>query len=330
MEKEVKNLVTKVYEDIFMINVVLPNKPLKAINVYVIKGEDKSLIIDTGFNQKECIDSLFKGLNELNVDIMDTDLFITHLHSDHSGMAGIFKDAGVKVYAGEVDGRYINKMTSLSYWERFEDSKVLLDLEKDKVTFTEHPGYKYCLREPIEFTYVKEGQGIQVGQYFFEVIDIPGHTPGHIGLYERKHKLFFCGDHVLDKITPNIGYWGTEDNILAVYFNSLAKIYSFDIDILFPAHRNIIKDHTRRINELMIHHKERLDEILNILQKGELSARDVASKMKWSIRAKAWEYFPNAQKWFAASEAMSHLEHLYYSGKVDKRLSEGKWLYKLK
>ena len=39
---------------------------------------------------------LFKGLEELDIDIKDTELFITHLHSDHSGMAGIFKDAGVK------------------------------------------------------------------------------------------------------------------------------------------------------------------------------------------------------------------------------------------
>ena len=43
-----KNLVSKLYEDIYNIEVVLPNNPLKAINVYVVKGEDKSLIIDTG------------------------------------------------------------------------------------------------------------------------------------------------------------------------------------------------------------------------------------------------------------------------------------------
>lgn len=325
-----KDLVTKVYEDIYMIEVVLPNNPLKAINVYVIKGEDKSLIIDTGFNQKECIDSLFKGLEELNIDIKNTELFITHLHSDHSGMAGIFNEAGVKIYAGEVDGAYINKMTSPTYWEEFDKSKILLDLDRDKVSFGEHPGYKYCLREPIEFSYLKEGQGIQVGKYFFEVIDIPGHTPGHIGLYERNHKLFFGGDHVLDRITPNIGYWGTEDNILAVYFNSLAKVYSFDIDILFPSHRNIIKDHTRRINELIAHHKERLGEIINILKNGEFTAREVASRMRWSIRAKDWDDFPNAQKWFATSEALAHLEHLYHSGQVDKKTVGGKWVYKLR
>ncbi|MDR7855804.1 MBL fold metallo-hydrolase [Tissierella sp.] len=323
-------MITKVYEDIYMIEVVLPENPLKALNSYVIKGKDKSLIIDTGFNRKESVDALFGGLEELGIDIKDTELFITHLHSDHSGMASIFMEAGVNIYASEIDGRMINEMSGIEYWENFEGYKILFDLERDGVTFSEHPGYKYCPKEIIDFTYVKEGKGIQVGNYFFEVVDIPGHTPGHIGLYERDHKIFFGGDHILDRITPNIAFWGFEENILATYFNSLGKIYAYDIDYLFSAHRNIIKDHNRRISELLSHHKERLNEIIEILKLGESTVRDVAAKMKWSIRAKDWEDFPTSQKWFAAGEAMSHLEHLYCIGKLEKDLREGKLYYKLK
>ncbi len=323
-------MITKVYEDIYMIEVVLPENPLKAINSYVIKGKEKSLIIDTGFNRKESVDALFGGLEELGIDIKDTELFITHLHSDHSGMASIFMEAGVNIYASEKDGRMINEMSGIEYWENFEGYKILFDLERDKVTFADHPGYKYCPKEPIDFTYLKEGKSIQIGRYFFEVIDIPGHTPGHVGLYERSHKIFFGGDHILDRITPNIAFWGFEENILATYFNSLAKIYAYDIDYLFSAHRNIIKDHNRRINELIFHHKERLNEIIEILKMGESTVRDVAAKMKWSIRANDWGDFPTSQKWFAAGEAMSHLEHLYCIGKLEKSLRDGKLYYKLK
>ncbi|MFA5576022.1 MAG: MBL fold metallo-hydrolase [Tissierellaceae bacterium] len=320
----------KVYDDIFKIDVALPNNPLKSLNVYVIRGEEKSLVIDTGFNQKECIDDLFRGLEELNIDIGDTELFITHLHSDHSGMAHIFHEAGARIYAGEIDGRLINYMASESHWARYEEEIISFDLARDKVTISEHPGFKYRLRQAVDFTYVKEGKGIQVGKYFFEVIDIHGHTPGQVGLYERNHKLFFAGDHVLDSITPNIAYWGGDENILAVYLNNLAKIYSFEIDYLFPAHRNIIRDHTRRINELVLHHRERLDEILQILGEGESTVRDLARKMKWSIRAKDWNDFPLAQKWFAASEAMAHLEHLYHSGLVERNLIHEKLYFNLK
>ncbi|MCR2045192.1 MBL fold metallo-hydrolase [Anaerosalibacter massiliensis] len=61
-------------------------------------------------------------------------------------------------------------------------------------------------KESIDFIPLEEGNKIEIGDYSFEVVDIPGHTPGHIGLYERDKKIFFCGDYVLDRITPNIAF----------------------------------------------------------------------------------------------------------------------------
>ncbi len=59
-----------------------------------------------------------------------------------------------------------------------------------------------------------------MGDYKFTVIDIPGHTPGHIALYDPSKKVMISGDHILDPITPNIAFWGFEWNILDVYFKS--------------------------------------------------------------------------------------------------------------
>ena len=120
-------MVKKVYENIYMIEVSLPNNPLRVINAYVIKGKNKSLLIDTGFNREECIADMFNGLKELDINIGNLELFITHLHSDHSGMASVFKDKGVKIYAGNIDGRMINKMTGTEYWENFDSYKFLFD-----------------------------------------------------------------------------------------------------------------------------------------------------------------------------------------------------------
>lgn len=323
-------MIKEVYKNIYMIEVALPNNPLKALNSYVIKGKDKSLIIDTGFNQKECINTLFDGLKELDINIKNTELFITHLHSDHSGMANLFEEAGVKIYSGRVDGKIINQMTEKSYWKKFDEFKVFFDLEKDNTIFQEHPGYKYALNSPVDFTYVKEEDEIEIGDYVFEVVSIPGHTPGQIGLYDKNHKLFFGGDHILNSITPNIGFWGLEDNFLAIYFNSLAKVYYMDIEYLFPSHRKIVRDHKKRIDELLLHHRKRLNEILEVLKNEELTVRDVASRMSWRIRAKNWDHFPGPQKWFASEEAMSHLQHLYFIGKIDRELRDGKFYFKLK
>ena len=204
------------------------------------------------------------------------------------------------------------------------DFKLLFDLERDNTIFEEHPGYKYALNSPVDFTNVKEGDQIEIDDYIFELVSIPGHTPGQMGLYEKNHKLFFGGDHILDSITPNIGFWGLEDNFLAVYFNSLAKVYKMNIDYLFSSHRKIMRDHKKRIDELLVHHRERLNEILEVLGKDQLTVRDIASRMTWRIRAKSWEDFPGPQKWFASEEAMAHLQHLYIIGKIDRKLKDGK------
>ncbi len=323
-------MIRKVYENIYMIEVALPNNPLQVLNSYVIKGKDRSLVIDTGFNRKECKDTLLKGLGQLDIEMKDTDLLITHLHADHAGLANLFEQAGAKIYSGEVDGKMINEMTKESFWQESDKLKILFDLEKDDTTYKEHPGYRYGLSSPVEFTYVQEGDQIEAGDYVFDLVSIPGHTPGHMGLYEKNHKLFFGGDHILDNITPNIAFWGLEDNILAIYLNSLTKIYNFDIDYLLTAHRNIIKDHKKRISQLLLHHEERLKEILEVLEEGEMTVRDVASKLSWRIRAKNWDEFPGPQKWFASHEAMSHLQHLYFIGTIHRELRDGKFYFQLK
>ncbi|GAA0181087.1 MBL fold metallo-hydrolase [Clostridium sediminicola] len=320
-------MIIEVYPNIYKNEIPLPNNPLKVLNSYIILSEDRNLIIDTGFNSKECKAAFMEGINELDIDLNKTDLLITHLHSDHSGLASTLNKEGMKVYAGEVDGNMINKMPSKDYWDEYKEYAKIFDLEKDKISIDEHPGYKYCSKEKVDFTPLNEGDVINVGDYSFEIIDTPGHTPGQIGLYERKHKIFFGGDHILDRITPNIAFWGFEKDILAVYIDSLKKIYEYDIDYLFSAHRNIIRDHKKRISELINHHEERLNEIMEIIKDNKMSVRDIAANMHWSIRCNSWDDFPNPQKWFASGEAMSHLEHLVAIGRAEKTEDNGIFYY---
>lgn len=323
-------MIEEIYPDIFKLEIPLLNSPLRALNSYLIKSEDRSLIIDTGFNTEEGRQILWAGLGEIGADIGSSDLLVTHHHADHTGLSAALSREGAIVYSGETDGRMINEMTGLKEWTKLDGFIKIFDLEKDEVSYADHPGYRHCSKEPVKFRFVREGDRIAVGRYSFEIIDIPGHTPGHIGLYESKHKIFFCGDHILDKITPNIAFWGFDQDILAVYFDSLRKIREYDIDYLMTAHRNIIRDHKKRIDELLTHYKKRLEEVEKIILNGPITVRDTAASMHWEIKCNSWEDFPKPQKWFAASEAMSHLEHLYCTGKAERTAVEGILQYKLK
>ena len=78
---------THIEDNIYTIPVPLPNNPLRQLNSYVIKGEGRNLVIDTGFKLEECRKALCDGLEELGVDMNCTDIFLTHMHSDHTGLA---------------------------------------------------------------------------------------------------------------------------------------------------------------------------------------------------------------------------------------------------
>ncbi|NLK72818.1 MAG: MBL fold metallo-hydrolase [Clostridiales bacterium] len=320
----------EIIKNIYIHEVTLPVNILKAVNCYIILSEDRNLVIDTGFNLPECRESLFGALNDLSVDLSKTDLFITHLHGDHCGLVKSFADKGVQAYTSETDGKLINMMRSTEYKKVLDTYINLYDLYRDSAILQDPPGFKFAEKVQIDFKFLKEGDIISVGDYNLEVIETPGHTPGHIGLYDRKHKLFFCGDHILDSISPNIAFWGFEQDILSVYMDSLRKVYAYEIDYLFTAHRNIIRDHRRRIDELLHHHEERLQEILDIISEKEMSVSETARRMKWSVRGLSWNDFPAQQKWFACGEAMSHLEHLVYIGKAEKRMQGEVVYYKKK
>ena len=72
----------KILPDLYKIEVPLPRSPLKALNSYLIRGDGRYLIIDTGLNRDDCRESMLAALEELNVDLHRTDFFITHIHGD--------------------------------------------------------------------------------------------------------------------------------------------------------------------------------------------------------------------------------------------------------
>ncbi len=320
-------MITEVYPKIFKNEIPLPKNPLKAINSYIIVSETRNLIIDTGFNTIECQNELMKGIEELNLDLDKTDLLITHMHTDHSGLAPFLRKQGVQsIYFSQIDGEIFNQTSEKDLF--FKSLNQLLGFESNK-TIKFGKEFGTTPTEPLDFSALYEGNKVVIGAYNFEVVNIPGHTPGHIGLYERNHKLFFCGDHILDEITPNITFWGFEQDILATYFKSLNKVYEYEIDYLFTAHRKIIRAHQPRVTELLRHHQERLQEILGILKEGSKTPVQMAASMHWDLSHKEWADFPSSQKWFASGEALSHLEHLVHIGLAKRTNKEGVLFYGL-
>lgn len=315
----------ELYKDIYFFPVPLPNSPLKYINIYVIKGKDRSLILDTGYNSELSKEAIHNGLQSIGLKISDVDLFITHLHSDHSGLAVNFEDNNSTVYASELDSRGINDMAGSNYWDNMVSWTKVYGMKEDEVRVVDNPGFNFRLDHTINFKILKPNDVLNIGDYCLEVIDLKGHTPGHIGLYERKNKILFCGDTILERISPNITYWGEKNgDMLTTYLQTLDMLKRMDIEHCFSTHREQVKNYRERIDELKHHHDKRLEEVLDSMDEGkEYSVRDITSKLSWRIKADGFDNFPPAQKFFASGETMAHLYKLVCEGRLNRTTRDG-------
>ena len=93
-----------------------------------------------------------------------------------------------------------------------------------------------------------------------EVVETPGHTRGHVVFYDTPSSLLFSGDHVLPTITPSIGFEpAMTDDPLGAFLDSLAIVRARPDAMLLPAHGPVVPSAHDRVDELVEHHRVRLD-----------------------------------------------------------------------
>ncbi len=304
----------EICRNLYRIEVPLPDSPLKSLNSYVIKGKDRNLVIDTGFNRKTCLAAMQTGLSDLGIDLSRTDFFITHLHADHFGLVSRLATQTSQIFFSRPDAEIMES------WEGFEPmiayaGKHGFPENELRTAIEQHPGNRFGSDWMPALHILADGDRIDVGDYGFECVATPGHTLGHTCLYGPDQRLLIAGDHILGDITPNIQCWSDTENPLRHYLDSLDKVRRLAVDLVLPGHRSLFSNCTQRIQELKEHHERRLDEVQKILDGTPLTAYAVASRMTWDIRG-SWDEFPVAQKWFATGEALSHLRYIEEEGKI--------------
>ena len=302
-------MVEEILKNLYRIIIPLPNSPLKDLNSYVIRDEYRHLIIDTGFNRSVCFDAMQKGLAELDIDLNRTDFMLTHMHADHTGLVSRLAGPNSKIFFSRIDSRVFDDDNSWLPLIDFARLNGFPDGELQKA-LASHPGFKYSPQQKPVFTLVDDGDVIEYGGYRLQCIATPGHTQGHMCLYEPNSKILFSGDHVLFDITPHIESWDYMVNSLADYLQSLDKVGRLPVDLVLPGHRNFLGNLKDRISELKHHHSERAEEVMSVLGDRSMNAYDIAAQMTWDIDCERWEDFPIAQRWFATGEAIAHLRFL--------------------
>ena len=319
-------MIEEISKNFYRCVIPLPQNPLKYLNSYMIKGKDKNLIIDTGFNRKESREAFFNHLETLRIDPANSEVIITHLHADHSGLVGELYRLGARIFFSALEGEIVKMETTERCWKSYYVLMRQYGFQESEDFFENNPGKAYRSLGDFEFVVLRENDIVSIDDYHFQVITVPGHTPEMINLYEPEQRLYIAADHVLNIITPHISFRGFQFPVfLKQYLNSLKKIYNYNISLMLPAHRTLIFDHRKRIDELFKHHEVRLQEIERILSENQtkMTVQEVAAQMRWRIDAKKWSDYPDAQKWFAATEAMAHLDYLANLNRIKMDIIDG-------
>ena len=318
----------EVAKNIYSFPIPLPGSPLKELNGYIIKGDKKHLMVDVGFNMPEVHKAVLNACSELSISLFDVDIFLTHLHADHTGAIEVLKHECGTIFISERDSIHVNRNSEEVYWAECLSIQGHMGFpEEETLNYRDHPAYIGGTLTNTDFVYVTEGMFFSYGGYDFEAIDIKGHTPGQMGLYDKSTGIFFGGDHILNKISPNINLWDFEKDYLGLFLENLKKVKTMNVKTLLSAHRAFLPDVNERIDQLLEHHETRLANILDILSDGKTTIYEVAMEVPWDYGGGSFGNFPATQKWFAASEVFAHLEHLRILGKVSLNIDNNTYHY---
>ena len=308
-------------EDLWRLDIPLVGNPLKNLNSYLLTGE-RSLLIDTGFRQQSCREAMERQLAETHVDRDRLDIFCTHLHSDHTGLAPELIRPGCRIYIGEIDSPGVKNASDPSCWKRLygeyvRDGFTQAEMEAlwgDNPAQTAAPPWREGL-----YTELQDGAALHYGGRMLRCVLTPGHTPGHLCLYE---------------LTTSAAALNPE---IEGYQALLAQEEKFAAPRPAPLDRETREraedraetgDLRQRTAELKAHHARRLEDTLRTVEKAPgLTAYQIAGRMRWSIRCRNWADFPLAQKFFAVGEALAHLDHLEAQGRVFRQEIHGKRVY---
>ena len=324
----------RIRDDIYAVSVPLPNNALRAVNAYIIPGDERSLLVDAGFDLPVSPETLGPALAAAGADPLRLDLFITHQHCDHAGGAHLMASPGSAVYSHcQADGAHMDSGMSFEQlgkaaWDMLSRTEAGLpkagEAEYGEM-FERHVSYWPAPEQG--YTSVSDGDVINAGRYAFRVIETPGHCATHVCLYDEKSGLLLSGDHVLPTISPNVADLTGASRSLWRYLDSLKKVMDLPVDLVLPAHGQSFRDLRGRCLELMEHHEKRTGNIRALIAGGDETLYDIARHCQWHTDGVAWERLPAGIKFFAYGETLAHLNYMLDQGMISKHTAGGQDRY---
>lgn len=292
---------------------------LNHVNCYLLEDPDGWTILDAGLNRPDIYAGWQAAFAQLGITLHDIRrIIVTHMHPDHIGMAGrLQRECGAPIFMSPreweiAQAAWVQNLEQgeflIAYLRRVgapPDVGAIVETQQQKLRQMTQP-------PPVDVQVLHAGEQVILAGRQFEIIHAPGHADGQIIFYAAAERLMLCGDHVLQRITPNIGFWpSTQPDPLGRYLASLRSLLALDVALALPGHHGVIVDWQTRLHELLHHHDERLEVAYSAAARG-------ATALEASYAIFNFNRFSPHEVRFAVAEALAHLEHLADTGRLER------------
>ncbi|MFD2092463.1 MBL fold metallo-hydrolase [Blastococcus deserti] len=309
--------------DLWAVPVPIPHNPLRYVTVHVFALDGGGLgLLDAGWGSDDSWAALTGGLAAIGAGVHDVrGVLVTHLHFDHLGLAARLREAtGAWVAMHPADASSVGRISAAGA-AAFVASEVefLVGLGADREDAVSDVGppdrLESFTRMAVADRLLEDGEQADFPGWRMRAVHTPGHTPGHLCFAEERTRLFFSGDHVLPRISPNVSttFAGSADP-LGDYLASLAAVRELDPAEVLPAHEWRFRGLDSRVDALTAHHELRLTELLAAVRADPGSTPwQLAAHLTWS---RPWDEYERRMRIFAVTETDAHLRVLASRGLV--------------
>ncbi|GAV22675.1 MBL fold metallo-hydrolase [Carboxydothermus pertinax] len=239
------------------------------VNIYLV--EDKKLtLIDTGAPTEESLAALEAGLKKYGYEIRDvSEIIVTHFHPDHFGLAQYLAHKAnipIRIHPLELYSLNEEQENVMSIVSKWGLPKELFDaVVKHNYTIA-----KKFSKQEVRFIPLHTKEIIKTGDFEFKVIHTPGHSLGHVALYELKNKYFISGDFILKNIFPNpliAQVEGQRIPTLPLFLKSLNNVFELAVEMVFPAHQDKFSELSEVIISIKNHYFQKTLEVYEAVKK---------------------------------------------------------------
>src|SRR3954451_7189609 len=310
--------VVEVAEAVYRLALPLGIHGVPTVSAYLLHDDDGDTLVDCGIATAGDGDGdLGDGTAALSAALAAAGsaierlarLVVTHAHIDHFGLAGEV----VRRSGGEL---WMHRRTDLDL-AKYADPEEAVD--RRMLMLADHGLYGTELTESSEglrdwlpvmpsigqpTTLLEGGERFAAGGRTWEVVHTPGHSPGHVCLWDPGERLLCSGDHLLQIVSPPVTFErGFDPDPMGAYLESLDRVRALSPELVFPGHGTPFRDGARRAEAIAAGKRRRLGRVRDLLEERPRTVVDLLGQLFGDVA------LTGSQRHFALAEILAYLAY---------------------